>query len=94
VQIEQGIDPDALAVPQQAVRRNDAGASQVFVVRDDNRASVAAVKLGRAVDDRWLIIDGVTPGDRVIVDGFQKFGAGDVVDPQPWRARDSRVTAR
>ena len=25
VQIEQGIDPDALAVPQQAVRRNDAG---------------------------------------------------------------------
>jgi len=94
VQIEQGIDPDALAVPQQAVRRNDAGASQVFVVRDDNRASVAAVKLGRAVDDRWLIIDGVTPGDRVIVDGFQKFVAGDVVDPQPWRARDSRVTAR
>ena len=31
VQIEQGIDPDALAVPQQAVRRNDAGASEVFV---------------------------------------------------------------
>ncbi len=94
VQIEQGIDPDALAVPQQAVRRNDAGASQVFVVRDDNRASIAAVKLGRVVDDRWLILDGVTPGDRVIVDGFQKFVAGDVVDPQPWRARDSRVTAR
>jgi membrane fusion protein, multidrug efflux system len=94
VQIEQGIDPDALAVPQQAVRRNDAGASQVFVVRDDNRASIAAVKLGRAIDDRWLILDGVTPGDRVIVDGFQKFVAGDVVDPQPWQARDSRVTAR
>jgi membrane fusion protein (multidrug efflux system) len=94
VQIEQGIDPDALAVPQQAVRRNDAGASQVFLVREDNRASIAAVKLGRAIDDRWLILDGVTPGDRVIVDGFQKFVAGDVVDPQPWRARDSRVTAR
>ena len=28
VQIEQGIDPDALAVPQQAVRRNDAGAQR------------------------------------------------------------------
>ena len=39
VQIEQGIDPDALAVPQQAVRRNDAGGSEVFVVRDDNRAN-------------------------------------------------------
>ena len=30
VQIVQGIDPDALAVPQQAVRRNNAGGSEVF----------------------------------------------------------------
>ena len=73
VQIEQGIDPDALAVPQQAVRRNDTGASEVFVVRDDNRATVAPVRLGRVVEDHWLILDGVKPGDRVVVDGFQKF---------------------
>jgi membrane fusion protein (multidrug efflux system) len=90
VQIEQGIDPDALAVPQQAIRRNDAGASEVFVVRDDNRASIASVKLGRAVDDRWLILDGVKPGDRVIVDGFQKFVAGDIVTPQPWQSARRR----
>ncbi len=107
VQIEQGIDPDALAIPQQAIRRNDAGASEVFVVRDDNRASVAPVRLGRAVDDRWLILAGVKPGDRVIVDGFQKFVAGDLVTPQPWRTgrnasavpgrsanADERVTTR
>jgi membrane fusion protein (multidrug efflux system) len=85
VQIEQGLDPDALAVPQQAVRRNDAGGSEVFVLRDDNRASVVPVKLGRVVDDRWLVLDGVKPGDRVIVDGFQKFVAGDVVTPRPWQ---------
>ncbi len=86
VQIEQGIDPDALAVPQQAVRRNDAGASELFVVRDDNRAAIAPVRLGRPVADKWLILDGVKPGDRVIVDGFQKFVAGDLVDPKPWQA--------
>lgn len=62
VQIEQGIDPDALAVPQQAIRRNDTGSSEVFVVRDDNRATVAPVRLGRPVEDRWLIVDGVKPG--------------------------------
>jgi membrane fusion protein, multidrug efflux system len=81
VQIVQGIDPDALAVPQQAVRGNSAGGSEVFVVRDDNRASLVPVRLGHAIDDRWLILDGVKPGDRVIVDGFQKFTDGDVVDP-------------
>lgn len=86
VQIEQGIDPDALTVPQQAVRRNDAGASELFVVRDDNRATVAAVRLGRAIDDHWQVLDGVKSGDRIIVDGFQKFVAGDRVDPKPWQS--------
>jgi membrane fusion protein (multidrug efflux system) len=27
----------------------------------------------------------VKPGDRVIVDGFQKFVAGDVVRPKAWQ---------
>jgi membrane fusion protein (multidrug efflux system) len=85
VQIEQGVDPDALAVPQQAVRRNDRGGSEVFVVREDNRAKVTQVRLGRAIEDRWLILDGVKPGDRVIVEGFQKFESGDRVSPKPWR---------
>ena len=85
VQIEQGVDPDALAVPQQAVRRNDKGGSEVFVVREDNRARVTQVRLGRAIEDRWLILDGVKPGDRVIVEGFQKFESGDRVNPKPWR---------
>jgi membrane fusion protein (multidrug efflux system) len=94
VQIEQGIDPDALAVPQQAIRRNDTGSSEVFVVRDDNRATVAPVRLGRPVEDRWLIVDGVKPGDRVIVDGFQKFVAGDLVDPKPWKTNRQAGDAR
>jgi membrane fusion protein (multidrug efflux system) len=84
VQIVQGVDPDALAVPQQSVRRNDAGSSEVFVLRGDNRAVVQPIRLGRAVGDHWLIEQGLKPGDRVVVDGFQKFLAGDTVAPQPW----------
>ena len=85
VQIVQGIDPDALAVPQQAVRRNNAGGSEVFVVRDDNRARLVQIRLGHAIDNRWLVLDGVKPGDRIVVDGFQKFADGDVVAPKLWR---------
>jgi membrane fusion protein (multidrug efflux system) len=85
VQIEQGIDSDALSVPQQAIQRNDAGESEVFVVTDDNRAIVQQVRTGRVVDDHWLIQEGLKPGDRVVVDGFQKFVAGSRVRPVPWR---------
>ena len=85
VQIVQGIDPDALAVPQQAVRRNNAGGSEVFVVRDDNRARLVQIRLGHAIDNRWLVLDGLKPGDRIVVDGFQKFADGDLVAPKLWR---------
>ena len=89
VQIVQGVDPDALAVPQQSVRRNDAGNSEVYIVRNDNRAVALPVNLGRAVGDLWLIEKGLKAGDRVIVDGFQKFVPGDLVDPKPWTRADT-----
>jgi membrane fusion protein (multidrug efflux system) len=90
VQIEQGIDGDSLAVPQQAVQRDDAGGSRLFLVRDDNRAHARPVRVGRVVDEQWLVLDGAQPGDRVIVEGFQKFAPGDIVDPVPWRPGQER----
>lgn len=89
VQIVQGIDPDSIAVPQQAVRRNEAGASEVFIVRHDNRAVVQPVRLGRTISDQWIIEEGLKAGDRVIVDGFQKFVAGDRVNPTAWTPAQS-----
>jgi membrane fusion protein (multidrug efflux system) len=93
VQIEQGIDSDALAIPQQAVRRNDTGGSEVYVLHADNRATLQFIRLGHVVDEQWLVLDGLAPGDRVIVEGFQKFAAGDVVNPVPWETRAASASA-
>jgi membrane fusion protein (multidrug efflux system) len=93
VQIEQGVDDDALSVPQQAVQRNSAGGSEVYVVRDDNRAITRPVRIGRAIEDQWLIMDGLKPGDRVVVEGFQKFTAGNAVKPVVWHRRQRSAEA-
>ena len=93
IRIEQGIDGDSLAVPQQAVRRNDAGGNDVYILRGDNRAVVQPVRLGHLVEEQWLVLDGLKPGDRVVVEGFQKFAAGDVVDPVPWETRGVSASA-
>ena len=85
VQIEQGRDPDAIVVPPQAVQRNSSGASEVFVVKDDNRIAAQQVRTGGLVDGQWLITDGLKPGQRVVVEGFQKFVAGDAVKASEWR---------
>jgi membrane fusion protein (multidrug efflux system) len=84
VLIEQGIDTDAIAVPQQAIQRNGGGGSEVFVVKDDNRVATQAVRTGSIQDGQWFVTDGLKSGDRVVVEGFQKFAAGDKVKPQAW----------
>jgi len=93
VQIEQGIDADALAVPLQAIRRDDTGGSQVFVVRPDNRTVARPVRTGHLIDDQWIIEDGIKAGDRVVVEGFQKFVAGDLVKTVPWKNQTATASA-
>lgn len=85
VQIEQGLDVDAIAVPQQAVQRNGGGGSEVFVVKPDGRVAVQAVRTGSAQNGYWFILSGLNEGDSVVVEGFQKFAAGDKVKPLPWQ---------
>jgi membrane fusion protein, multidrug efflux system len=86
VRLEQGIDSDSVAVPQQAVQRNVAGGSEVYLIRDDNRVVAQPIRTGPVQDGLTLITEGVKAGDKVVVDGFQKFAAGDKVAPQVWRA--------
>src|SRR3954469_18175457 len=89
VQIEQGIDSDAIAVPQQAIQRNGGGGSEVFVVKDDNRVALQPVRIGSQQDGQWFVTEGLKSGDKVVVEGFQKFAAGDKVKPQSWAEADA-----
>jgi membrane fusion protein (multidrug efflux system) len=86
VQIEQGIDSDAIALPQQAIQRDNGGGSEVFLVKDDNRVAVQDVRTSSQQDGQWLVTEGLKQGDRVVVEGFQKFAAGDKVKPRTWQA--------
>jgi membrane fusion protein (multidrug efflux system) len=89
VLIEQGIDTDAIAVPQQAIQRNSGGGSEVFVVKDDNHVTTQVVRTGSIQDGQWFVTEGLKAGDRVVVEGFQKFAAGDKVKPLLWTEADA-----
>lgn len=94
VRIDQGLDSDAIAVPQQAVQRNGGGGSEVFVVKDDNRVAVQPVRTGSVQDGVWFVTEGLKAGDKVVVEGFQKFAAGDRVKPQSWAEADATVESQ
>jgi membrane fusion protein (multidrug efflux system) len=86
VLIQQGVQRDAITVPQQAVQRDSSGRSQVYIVKPDSTVELRKVTTGRVVDNRWVIESGVTAGEQVVVEGFQKLRPGAKVAAQPWKA--------
>lgn len=86
VLIEQGIEQNAIAVPQQAIQRSAGGDANVYVVNEQNVVELKPVKVGRAVGDRWVVNSGLNAGDKVVVEGFQKIRPGAPVNAQPWKA--------
>jgi membrane fusion protein (multidrug efflux system) len=89
VLLEQGVDSDAIAVPQQAVQRDSSGGSEVFVVRDDGHVIVRPIRTASVQDGKSMVSHGLKTGDRVVVEGFQKFTAGDKVRAVMWAEADA-----
>jgi len=86
VRIEQAALPAAILVPQQAVTRGSNG-DTVLVVGADNKPVPRPIKIAQAAGNQWVVLDGLKPGEKVIVDGFQKmFVPGAPVNPVPYSA--------
>jgi len=73
----------ALVIPQEAVSELQ-GSYQVFVVGEDNKASVQPVKMGERLGPMWEVLEGLKPGDKVIVQGIQKVRPGSSVTIKDW----------
>jgi membrane fusion protein (multidrug efflux system) len=93
VLLEQGVDSDAIAVPQQAVQRDSSGGSEVFVVKDDGHVIVRPIRTASVHYGQSMISQGLKAGDRVVVEGFQKFTAGDKVRAVMWAEADASKEA-
>lgn len=75
VTAEQGMDPQAILVPQRAVQRSADGSAQVVVVGADDVAQARPVRTGSMHGAQWRITEGLQPGDRVVVGGNASPGA-------------------
>jgi len=95
VRLEQAETPTGMVVPQQAVQRGSTGDS-VMVVAADGTVAPRPVKVGTAQGGDWVILDGLKPGEMVMVDGFQKLRGNAPVKPVPWQppAAASSAAAR
>jgi len=77
------VNDSALLVPQRAVQQGLAG-TFVYLLGADNTATPKDVSATSWDNGRWLIQDGLKPGDQVIVDGTLKVGPGRPVHATPY----------
>jgi membrane fusion protein (multidrug efflux system) len=83
---------NALLVPQKAVQELQ-GLHSVLTVGPDNTVQVRSIVTADRVDDRWVVEQGLKPGEVVIVDGVQKARPGSVVKPMPYAPQATNTTA-
>ena len=74
--IAEGVDENALLVPQRALRRDPKGQASVLLVDGGGKVDVRLVDVGRTVGDSWQVLSGWKPGDRVSVEGGQNVRPG------------------
>lgn len=80
---------DAVVIPDDAVQHGADGL-YAFAVGTDNKATMQKLKVGRSVDGRTVVEDGLSSGQRVIISGQYKVQPGSLVstnvaaaDPAP-----------
>ncbi|MFT3917637.1 MAG: efflux RND transporter periplasmic adaptor subunit [Anaeromyxobacteraceae bacterium] len=79
--LEEGVNPQALLVPQVAVSRDPKGNPIALVVGAEDKVERRPLVTERTVGDAWLVTSGLKAGDRVIVEGLQKVRPGAAVKP-------------
>ncbi|MXP58025.1 efflux RND transporter periplasmic adaptor subunit [Pantoea sp. Taur] len=79
--LDEGTNPQAILIPQQAVTRTPRGDATTLVVSPDNKVEVRNLSVSQTEGDQWLVTGGVQAGERVIVSGIQRAQPGQRVAP-------------
>lgn len=91
--LEEGVNPDALLVPQQGVTRTPRGDASAMVVGEGDKVEVRQITATQAIGDKWLVTEGLKTGDRVIITGLQKVRPGVQVKAQEVVSDDKQQAA-
>ncbi|WAN09489.1 efflux RND transporter periplasmic adaptor subunit [Stutzerimonas balearica] len=82
-QLIAGLKQEAILVPQQGVTRNAKGEATAMLVNAEGKVELRNLKVRSTVGNRWLVEEGLQPGDRVITEGLQFIRPGVEVNAVP-----------
>lgn len=71
---------NAVVIPQGATQQIQ-GKNFVFAVGKDNKVNRVPIMLGRNMGNLVIVNAGLKPGNRILLEGFQKFQEGMIIKP-------------
>ena len=77
--VDEGIMNDAILAPQQGITRDAKGTATALVVNASNKVEQRQLETGDTYGDKWLVLNGLKAGDKLIVEGTDKVTAGQEV---------------
>lgn len=95
--IEEGSVDKAMLIPQGAAFVNNTGGHSVYVLQKEGakdgifHLTRRDVSIDRAYGNRWIVGAGLTAGDMLVVEGFQKAAPGELVRGAPERASQTKA---
>lgn len=92
--VAEGVAEQAILVPQQGVTRDPKGNAIAMVVDASNKVEQRTLKVDRAIGSKWLVLEGLNAGDRVILEGLQKIRPGVAVKVVPFGAKPAPAAAK
>lgn len=78
-EVFEGINKNAILIPQESVMRDPKGNPFVFVVKENDEIEQRPIIIDRAIGNKWLLQSGIKSGERIVIEGIQKIKHGDKV---------------
>ncbi len=83
VLVKEGVNEQAILIPQQAVSRNNKGNPVALLVDADGKVQQRSLTVDRSLGNKWLVSSGLAAGDRAIIEGIQRVRPGMPVKEVP-----------
>lgn len=72
--LEEGVNKQAILVPQKAVSLGTAGKATIFTIDENDMVRPRSIQIGKMEGDSWTVKEGLKPGDRIAADGLIAIG--------------------
>lgn len=81
---------NSVLVPQRATSRTPDGNLSVWVIDEKNQVNPRTINVNRSFQNQWVVTDGLTTGEQIVVEGYHRLAPGLTVEVVKWQGEEAR----